>query len=417
MTAGPRSRALVTRVSSSPPAGGRLLQRRCACGRSGSGTEECRACRGGAPLHRAPVSGLGTMGARHAPQIVHEVLHTPGEPLDAATREFFETRFDHDFRRVRVHADARATASAAAVDALGYTVGPHVVLRADRFALATASGRGLLAHELAHVVQQDGNGSSVRPDSISSPDDGSEREAARAADAVAAGRSFRPSMLTGPAVHRQPAPAPPATLAGLTATREAFNNAGAPEAANCATSKPAALGVDGPAVGQNGMELIFKLNGAIPPGTEFDITRTKATGLWQFDGGVWLHLGGWPAGSSDDHHDQDECLTPMARRIFVVDTPGLPGTLDPTGIAFPSAGAVAATATAAVWKLSFAEWVIARNRPLGIGWTRISTPVFHRWHSIFSAALVGGVWKRVDTPGGQHNEIELGSTGTTGATP
>jgi hypothetical protein len=78
---------------------------------------------------------------------------------------------------------------------------------------------------------------------------------------------------------------------------------------------------------------------------------------------------------------------------------------------------VAATATAAVRKLSFAEWVMAGNRRLRIGWQRISVPTFHWWHSILSVSLVGGVWTRVDTPSGQHNEIEPGSIGTTDATP
>jgi hypothetical protein len=70
-----------------------------------------------------------------------------------------------------------------------------------------------------------------------------------------------------------------------------------------------------------------------------------------------------------------------------------------------------------VRKHSFAEWVIARNRPLGINWMAISKPVFHRWHSIVSVALVAGTWTRVDTPSGQANEIELGGIGTSGATP
>src|SRR5215207_10161132 len=87
-------------------------------------------------------------------------------------------------------------------------------------------------------------------------------------------------------------------------------------------------------------------------------------------------LGGEAAGTGDDRHDQDECLTPVGGRIFVIDTPGPQATLNPRGIVFPGvAAAVAATATAAVWILSFAEWVIARNRRLGIDWVAISNPV------------------------------------------
>jgi Domain of unknown function (DUF4157) len=93
--------------------------------------------------------------ATHVPPIVDAVLRTPGQPLDAAARAYFEPRFGHDFSQVRVHADPAAAVSARAVDALAYTVGRDVVFDHERYAPATAEGRSLLAHELTHVVQQD----------------------------------------------------------------------------------------------------------------------------------------------------------------------------------------------------------------------------------------------------------------------
>lgn len=89
-----------------------------------------------------------------APPIVHEVLGSPGQALNAGTRAFMEPRFGHDFGKVRIHTDARASASAEAVGALAYTVGRDVVFRAGQHAPGTAAGNRLLAHELAHVVQQ-----------------------------------------------------------------------------------------------------------------------------------------------------------------------------------------------------------------------------------------------------------------------
>jgi len=65
-----------------------------------------------------------------------------------------ETRFGHDFSRVRVHTDARAAQAAAAVGALAYTTGNHIVFAAGQYAPHTRAGRWLLAHELTHVVQQ-----------------------------------------------------------------------------------------------------------------------------------------------------------------------------------------------------------------------------------------------------------------------
>jgi hypothetical protein len=89
-----------------------------------------------------------------APAIVHEVLRSPGQPVDASSRAYFEPRFGHDFSKVRTHADARAAESAAAVNAHAYTVGSDIVFGGGQHAPGTERGKRLLAHELAHVVQQ-----------------------------------------------------------------------------------------------------------------------------------------------------------------------------------------------------------------------------------------------------------------------
>jgi outer membrane protein OmpA-like peptidoglycan-associated protein len=94
------------------------------------------------------------------PPIVNEVLATSGRALDAGAREFFQPRFGADFSAVRVHEDTRAAASAQAINALAYTSGTHIIFGAGRFAPHAPAGRRLLAHELAHVVQQ-GRGADV----------------------------------------------------------------------------------------------------------------------------------------------------------------------------------------------------------------------------------------------------------------
>lgn len=106
-------------------------------------------------LHKKDHAQAGARG--EAPLIVHDVLRTPGQPLDAATRGFFEPRFDRDFSQVQVHTDAVAAASARDVGALAYATGTHIVFGAGRYSPRTADGRSLLAHELAHVVQQGGD--------------------------------------------------------------------------------------------------------------------------------------------------------------------------------------------------------------------------------------------------------------------
>jgi len=91
-----------------------------------------------------------------APAGVHEVLCSPGQPLDKATLDYFEPRFGHDFSHVRVHTGAAAEQSARAVNANAYTVGHDIAFAAGLFTPGTTEGRRLLAHELAHVVQRAG---------------------------------------------------------------------------------------------------------------------------------------------------------------------------------------------------------------------------------------------------------------------
>jgi hypothetical protein len=80
----------------------------------------------------------------------------PGRPLSADQRAYFEPRFGHDFGGVRVHDDQRSATSAEAVSALAYTAGQHVVFARGQFDPHSARGLKLLAHELAHTVQQRG---------------------------------------------------------------------------------------------------------------------------------------------------------------------------------------------------------------------------------------------------------------------
>ncbi|HJP67229.1 MAG TPA: DUF4157 domain-containing protein, partial [Actinomycetota bacterium] len=89
------------------------------------------------------------------PAMVQDVIRSPGHSLDPGVRSRMELGLGHDFSRVRVHADPRAHQAAAAVDALAYSVGPHVVFGAGQYAPETPAGTRLLAHELAHVAQQE----------------------------------------------------------------------------------------------------------------------------------------------------------------------------------------------------------------------------------------------------------------------
>ena len=136
-------------------------------------SRKCAACEADEQLLRKR-SDVAKLAAAEAPSLVHEVLRSPGQPLDVATRTYFEPRFQQDFSRVRVHADSQATASAQAVQARAYTVGPNIVFGTGQYAPATQTGQRLLAHELTHVVQQE-RGVALSP---SSDGDGSTGAAA-----------------------------------------------------------------------------------------------------------------------------------------------------------------------------------------------------------------------------------------------
>lgn len=117
-------------------------ERPCVCG----GT-----CSAGRAQHSA--DDAQHVWTKPIPPAVDEALAIPGDPLDAETRTHMESRFGHDFGKVRVHHDTGAAASALAVEALAYTVGHDIVMGCGQFSPSTATGRRLLAHELAHVVQ------------------------------------------------------------------------------------------------------------------------------------------------------------------------------------------------------------------------------------------------------------------------
>jgi Domain of unknown function (DUF4157) len=157
------------------------LQRKCACGSYGSGGE-CDKCRNGSKgLYR---SACSPRTAASVPPIVHEVLNSPGQPLDAGIRAWMEPRFHHDFSNVRVHTDQKAAESAQAVNAFAYTIGRDVVFDGGRYEPRTEIGARLLAHELTHVVQQDNRNvaATQTAKAISHPGDAAEVEA----DSVAA---------------------------------------------------------------------------------------------------------------------------------------------------------------------------------------------------------------------------------------
>lgn len=125
---------------------------------------KCRPEQPGQQHERLQTKQIGSsdFGRTAVPPIVHEILHSPGQPLDPGSRLFMELRFGHDFSQLRVHTDAKAAESAQTIGAAAYTVGNDVVFGAGEFNPQSSDGRKLIAHELTHVVQQSQGSRSVQ---------------------------------------------------------------------------------------------------------------------------------------------------------------------------------------------------------------------------------------------------------------
>ena len=134
------------------------LSRKCALG--GESKEESAEC---SKKRHAPQrsSASADDAGLEAPPIVEHVLASPGQPLAESARRELEPGFGHDFSAVRVHDDSQAADSAAAINALAYTVSNHIAFGTNQYAPGTRDGNRLLAHELTHTIQQT-EGTSLR---------------------------------------------------------------------------------------------------------------------------------------------------------------------------------------------------------------------------------------------------------------
>jgi hypothetical protein len=126
--------------------------------------------------------------AADADGAVARAAGSTGQPLPDGVRERFESSLGVDLSPVRVHTGAASAEAAHAVGARAYTEGQDIHFAANQYAHEDPFGMHLLAHEVAHTVQQRG-GTPHRQHKleVSTPGDASELEADRAADAMVAG--------------------------------------------------------------------------------------------------------------------------------------------------------------------------------------------------------------------------------------
>jgi hypothetical protein len=128
----------------------------CACGRPMGPDGMCEECKRKqqAKIQRMPAGSRPAGPQTTAPAAVNQVISQPGRPLDSPTRHFMESRFSTDFSHVRAHHDPQAARSAEQINARAYTAGNHIVFGPGQYNPHNSSGQRLIAHELAHVIQQ-----------------------------------------------------------------------------------------------------------------------------------------------------------------------------------------------------------------------------------------------------------------------
>ena len=143
-------------------------------------------------------STLGAGGSTAAPAIVDA-----GRPLDTGARHDMEAGFGRDFSNIRVHDDARAHDNARSLGARAYAAGDHLVFGSGAYRPDTSPGRALIAHELAHSVQQGGVQMKADGPIPAGADAELEAQADRAALDVTAGRPApRLTRIDRPAIFR-----------------------------------------------------------------------------------------------------------------------------------------------------------------------------------------------------------------------
>jgi Domain of unknown function (DUF4157) len=201
-------------------------------------------------------STFGAGGSVSAPPI-----HDAGRPLDAATRSTMESGFGRDFSNVRIHDDARAHDNARNLSARAYAAGDHIVFGEGSYRPETPSGRALIAHELAHSVQQAGVQMKADGAIPTGADAELERQADRAALDVTAGRRASGlSSINRPAVFRQTGATPVGdkSTAGTATTSQAGPPQRLPPNMTVIKDEPVGIGTTELVVAVSGFALPFE---------------------------------------------------------------------------------------------------------------------------------------------------------------
>ncbi|MCR8557638.1 DUF4157 domain-containing protein [Mucilaginibacter sp. BJC16-A38] len=123
---------------------------------------KCRACEDEEEHVHRKESDVNEVTGGHGLDNYVSSLSSSGQQMSAESKSFFEPRFGHDFSNVRIHTDTVAAKSAQSINALAYTTGNNIVFNAGQYSPDSDGGKRLMAHELTHVVQQQGPGANLQ---------------------------------------------------------------------------------------------------------------------------------------------------------------------------------------------------------------------------------------------------------------
>lgn len=144
---------------------------------------------GGAAMAIGGIFMKARQGGSKAPVDPHQIKAQLGSggSLEGSIRSRMESGFGHDFSRVRVHTDSKAADLSSKLNARAFTIGNDVAFAEGEYKPGSLIGDALIAHELAHVVQQSGGDTSVAPMEVEKGAlDGLEEDADRSAASVVA---------------------------------------------------------------------------------------------------------------------------------------------------------------------------------------------------------------------------------------
>ncbi len=117
---------------------------------------KCAECEEEETVQRKHDAHMGSQPrGRASAETAARAVATGGTPMSPEARAYFEPRFGRDFSDVRIHNGSEAAVAADAIHARAYTLGSDIAFATGEYAPGEAAGRRLLAHELAHVVQQE----------------------------------------------------------------------------------------------------------------------------------------------------------------------------------------------------------------------------------------------------------------------